>query len=137
MIEALIRGSLRSRGFVILTLVALAASGIYSLLSLPIDAVPDITNVQVMALTDAPALGPEEVERFISIPVENAMNGIPRIGEVRSLSQFGLSAVTLPVVRPGPARHPRARRRSGRVRLGVRRGPGRPLICDSGVAAIS
>src|SRR4051812_39657963 len=48
-----------------------------------------------MALTDAPALGPEEVERFISIPIENAMNGIPRIQEVRSLSQFGLSAVTI------------------------------------------
>src|SRR4051812_17169771 len=48
-----------------------------------------------MALTDAPALGPEEVEQFISIPIENAMNGIPRIREVRSLSQFGLSAVTI------------------------------------------
>ena len=54
MIDALIRGSLKSRGLVILMLVGLAASGIYSLLSLPIDAVPDITNVQVMALTDAP-----------------------------------------------------------------------------------
>jgi cobalt-zinc-cadmium resistance protein CzcA len=93
--DTLIRFSLKNRGFVILTLLALACSGVYSLLRLPIDAVPDITNVQVMALTDAPALGPEEVERFISIPIENAMNGIPRIQEVRSLSQFGLSAVTI------------------------------------------
>ena len=56
---------------------------------------PDITNVQVMALTSAPALGPEEVEQFITIPVENAMNGIPRIKEVRSFSQFGISGVTI------------------------------------------
>jgi heavy metal efflux system protein len=95
MIEALIRSSLRSRGLVILGLVALAGSGVYSLLSLPIDAVPDITNVQVMALTDAPALGPEEVEQFITIPVENAMNGIPGIREVRSITQFGFSSVTI------------------------------------------
>ena len=76
-------------------LLGLVGSGVYSLLSLPIDAVPDITNVQVMALTDAPALGPEEVEQFITIPVENAMNGIPRIKEVRSFSQFGISGVTI------------------------------------------
>ena len=56
---------------------------------------PDITNVQVMALTNAPALGPEEVEQFITIPVENAMSGIPRIKEVRSFSQFGISGVTI------------------------------------------
>ena len=56
---------------------------------------PDITNVQVIALTDAPALGPEEVEQFITIPVENAMNGIPRIEEVRSITQFGFSSVTI------------------------------------------
>jgi cobalt-zinc-cadmium resistance protein CzcA len=93
--DSLIKFSLRNRGFVLLMMLGLAASGVYSLVSLPIDAVPDITNEQVMALTDAPALGPEEVERFISIPVENAMNGIPRIQEVRSLSQFGLSAVTV------------------------------------------
>ena len=91
MFDYLINFSLRSRGFVVLVLVGLAGSGVYSLLSLPIDAVPDITNVQVMALTDAPALGPEEVEQFITIPVENAMNGIPRIKEVRSFSQFGIS----------------------------------------------
>ena len=63
-------------------------------LSLPIDAVPDITNVQVMALT-APRLWPEEVEQFITIPVENSMNGIPRIQEIRSITQFGISAVTI------------------------------------------
>src|SRR6186713_3260382 len=79
MFDALIKWSLEHRGFVVLM----------------IDAVPDITNVQVIALTDAPALGPEEVEQFITIPVENAMNGIPRIKEVRSITQFGFSSVTI------------------------------------------
>src|SRR5262245_18038558 len=95
MFDALIRFSMDHRGFVVLVLIGVAASGAYSLLRLPIDAVPDITNVQVMALTDAPALGPEEVEQFITIPVENSMNGIPRIEEVRSITQFGFSSVTI------------------------------------------
>ena len=95
MFDYLIEASLRARGLVMLVLLALAGSGAYSLLNLPIDAVPDITNVQVIALTSAPALGPEEVEQFITIPVENAMNGIPRIKEVRSFSQFGISGVTI------------------------------------------
>jgi cobalt-zinc-cadmium resistance protein CzcA len=93
--DSLIKFSLKSRGLVLLVLLALAGSGAYSLLNLPIDAVPDITNVQVMALTSAPALGPEEVEQFITIPVEYSMNGIPRIKEVRSFSQFGISGVTI------------------------------------------
>ncbi|MDR3638594.1 MAG: CusA/CzcA family heavy metal efflux RND transporter [Isosphaeraceae bacterium] len=95
MFDLLIDYSLRRRGFILLVLVALAASGVYSFIHLPIDAVPDITNTQVMALTSAPALGPQEVEQFITIPVENAMNGIPRIKEVRSFSQLGISGVTI------------------------------------------
>ena len=83
MFDYLIRYSLKSRGFVLLVLVGLTASGLTSLLGLPIDAVPDITNVQVMALTDAPALGPEEIEQFVTVPVENAMNGIPFIKDPR------------------------------------------------------
>jgi heavy metal efflux system protein len=95
MFDALIKFSLSHRGFIIFLLAALAGSGAWSLLNLPIDAVPDITNVQVMALTNAPALGPEEVEQFITIPVENAMNGIPRVKEIRSFSQFGVSSVSI------------------------------------------
>ncbi|HWE34963.1 MAG TPA: CusA/CzcA family heavy metal efflux RND transporter [Isosphaeraceae bacterium] len=95
MFDRLIEFSLRSRGMVLLLVAGLVGSGVYSLLHLPIDAVPDITNVQVMALTSAPALGPEEVEQFITIPVENAMNGIPRVAEIRSFSMFGVSAVTI------------------------------------------
>ena len=89
MFDYLIGYSLKNRGLVLLVLLGLIGVGVHSLLNLPIDAVPDITNVQVMAFTSAPALGPKEVEQFITIPVENAMNGIPRIEEVRSFSQFG------------------------------------------------
>ena len=62
---------------------------------LPIDAVPDVTNIQVQILTKSPALGAEEIERFITFPIEAAMNGIPRVEEIRSVSQFGLSAITV------------------------------------------
>ncbi|MHC5541857.1 efflux RND transporter permease subunit, partial [Singulisphaera rosea] len=95
MFDKLIDVSLRNRPMVLLGVIALLGTGLYSLGELPIDAVPDITNVQVMALTNAPALGPEEVERFITVPVENAMNGIPDVREVRSFSQFGISGVTV------------------------------------------
>jgi cobalt-zinc-cadmium resistance protein CzcA len=95
MFDRLIDWALRSRPMVLLLLVGLVLWGARSLVKLPIDAQPDITNVQVMALTSSPGLGPVEVEQFITIPVENAMNGIPRIQEVRSFSQFGLSGVTI------------------------------------------
>jgi len=95
MFDRLIHSSIENRAFVVLMLVFLVATGAYSLVNLPIDAVPDITNVQVMALTNAPALGPEEVEQFITVPVENEMNGIPYVQEVRSFSQLGISGVTI------------------------------------------
>ncbi len=95
MFDRLIDFALRHRALILMAVVGLVASGVYSLVDLPIDAQPDITNVQVMALTSAPALGPAEVEQFITIPVENAMNGIPRVQEVRSYSQFGISGVTI------------------------------------------
>ncbi|AMV36635.1 efflux RND transporter permease subunit [Planctomyces sp. SH-PL62] len=95
MFDRLIDWALRSRPLVLLLLVGLVLWGANSLVKLPIDAQPDITNVQVMALTSAPGLGPVEIEQFITIPVENSMNGIPMISEVRSFSQFGLSGVTI------------------------------------------
>src|SRR5690606_12944347 len=69
--------------------------GIYSAITLPLDAVPDLTNVQVQVLTNSPALGPVEVEQFITFPIENAMSGLPDVEEIRSVSRFGLSAVTV------------------------------------------
>ena len=95
MINALIRFSVSQRLLVLLMVAMLVGGGIYSLRSLPIDAVPDVTNVQVQVLTAAPSLAPLEVERQITFPVEVAMSGLPRIDEIRSVSKFGLSAVTV------------------------------------------
>ena len=95
MINALIRFSVSQRLLVLLAVVLLIGAGIYSLKNLPIDAVPDVTNVQVQVLTSAPALSPLDVERQITFPVEVAMSGLPDIEEIRSVSKFGLSAVTV------------------------------------------
>ncbi len=87
--------SLRHR-FIVIVLACLAVGlGIRSLQRLPIDAVPDITPNQVLILTRAPGLGPVEVERFITFPVETAMSGLPGIENIRSVSRFGLSSVTV------------------------------------------
>ncbi|MCC7133075.1 MAG: efflux RND transporter permease subunit [Gemmatimonadales bacterium] len=95
MIERVLEWSLRNRFLVLTLTVVLVVTGIAVARSLPIDAVPDVTNVQVQVLTTAPALGPEEVERFVTTPVELAMSGLARLQEVRSVSKFGLSAVTV------------------------------------------
>lgn len=87
--------SLNNRVLVLVFWFLLAAIGIHSLLKLPIDAVPDVTNVQVQVLTNSPGLSPEDIERFITFPVETAMSGLPNIDEVRSVSKFGLSVVTV------------------------------------------
>ncbi len=86
---------LRNKALVIIALVLWIAVGIRSAGQLSIDAVPDVTNVQVQVLTDSPGLSPLEVERFVTWPVETAMSGLPRTEEVRSLSRFGLSVVTV------------------------------------------
>ena len=79
-----------------LTLTALVGlAGVYSALELPIDAVPDMTNVQVTVITDAGSLSPVEVERYITYPVEAAMGGLPDVEELRSVSKFGISVVTI------------------------------------------
>lgn len=91
----LVSWSLRNRFLVLALSVVLIVAGGTHLLELPIDAVPDVTNVQVQVLTKAPALAPLEVERLITFPVEAAMSGLPRLESVRSVSKFGLSAVTV------------------------------------------
>lgn len=95
MINALIRFSVANRLIVLLLVAIMAAAGAYSLFHLPIDAVPDVTNVQVQVLTAAPSLAPLEIERQITFPVEVAMSGLPDVEEIRSVSKFGLSAVTV------------------------------------------
>ena len=95
MINALIRFSVENRLIVLLLVAIMAAGGAYSLSNLPIDAVPDVTNVQVQVLTSAPSLAPLEMERQVTFPVEVAMSGLPDVEEIRSVSKFGLSAVTI------------------------------------------
>ncbi|HEY7180700.1 MAG TPA: CusA/CzcA family heavy metal efflux RND transporter, partial [Blastocatellia bacterium] len=95
MIKGLIRFSVSQRLLVLLMAPIMIGAGVYSLIKLPIDAVPDVTNVQVQVLTAAPSLAPLEIERQITFPVEVAMSGLPDIEEIRSVSKFGLSAVTV------------------------------------------
>lgn len=95
MINGLIRFAVSQRLLVLLMVAIMSGVGIYSLINLPIDAVPDVTNVQVQVLTAAPSLAPLEIERQITFPVEVAMSGLPDIEEIRSVSKFGLSAVTV------------------------------------------
>jgi heavy metal efflux system protein len=94
-VHRLIDWSLDNRFVVLLLAGIVMVSGMFSAMTLPLDAVPDLTNVQVQILTNSPALGPVEVEQFITFPVETAMSGLPRIEEIRSISRFGLSAVTV------------------------------------------
>lgn len=93
--ESMIRFGLSHRVAAVLAAVALLWFGGWSIVRLPIDAVPDVTNVQVQVNTAAPALSPLEMERQVTLPVERALAGIPHVDEVRSLSQFGLSQVTV------------------------------------------
>ena len=95
MINALIRFAVQQRMLVMLMVLIMIGAGWYSLQRLPIDAVPDVTNVQVQILTSAPSLAPLEIERQITFPVEVAMSGLPDVEEIRSVSKFGLSAVTV------------------------------------------
>lgn len=95
MLESLIRISIRQRWAVLLLIAVLAAIGVWSLLRLPIDAVPDITNIQVQINTEAPGVTPLEVEQRITFPIETALAGIPKVDYVRSLSRYGLSQITV------------------------------------------
>jgi cobalt-zinc-cadmium resistance protein CzcA len=93
MFERLIEFSLKNRLLVVLLFVVTFAAGAWSLTRLPIDAFPDTTPVQVQINTVAPALGPEEVEKQLTMPVELAVSGLPSLISVRSISKFGLSQV--------------------------------------------
>ena len=95
MFKSIIRFSVSQKLFVGLTTFFLLAGGIYSMLTLPVDAVPDITNNQVQIVTISPTLAPQEVERLITFPIEIAMSNIMNVEEIRSVSRFGLSLVTV------------------------------------------
>ena len=95
MLEAIIAWTLKYRNFVILGVLVMAVFGVYSYLNLPIDAFPDVTNVQVEILSTAPGLSALEIERFVTYPIENAMRGLPDVVQMRSITKFGLSVVTI------------------------------------------
>ena len=95
MLAQIIRFSLSRPGLVLLAVLILAGLGIWNFTRLPIDAVPDITNIQVVVNTKAPGYTPLEVEQRITFPLENAMAGMPRLDYTRSLSRYSLSQITV------------------------------------------
>ena len=95
MLENLVEFSIRRSGLVLLLSALICAVGAFLLPKLPIDAVPDVTNVQVVVLTEAAGLSAEEMERFVTFPVEMGLNGLPELDELRSVTRSGLSAVTV------------------------------------------
>jgi heavy metal efflux system protein len=95
MIERLIAFTLKQRPLVIVCVLILVALGVYSFTQLPIDAFPDVTNIQVELLSSAPGLSPLEVEKFVTYPIEMVMRGLPRLSQLRSVSKYALSVVTI------------------------------------------
>lgn len=95
MLDKIIHFSINNKFIVGLFTLVLVAVGIYSLKNLPIDALPDITNNQVQIITSSPTLATQEVEQFISYPIEQSLKSIPKVVELRSISRFGLSVVTV------------------------------------------
>src|SRR5690242_9422679 len=95
MLNRVIDLTLQYRWIVFLAVITLLGLGGYALYSIPVEAFPDLTNNQVVVLTDAPSLPPTEVEQLVTYPIERAMLGLPNKEEVRSLSKLGLSMVTI------------------------------------------
>jgi len=95
MINKLIEFSINNKFVIALFTLALIVGGIYSAKQIPVDAVPDITNNQVQIITQAPNLGTEDIEQFVTYPVEVAVANLPEVTEIRSISRFGISVVTI------------------------------------------
>ena len=95
MINSIIQFSIKNKALIWLMTLGLIVGGIYSMTRVPIDAVPDITNNQVLVITTAPNLGTEDIEKFVTYQVELAVANLPDVQEIRSVSRFGLSVVTI------------------------------------------
>ncbi len=95
MLEKIIHQCLKQRNLIIVFSLILALAGVYSYLKLPIDAFPDVTNIQVEIVSNAPGLSALEIERFVTYPVEMSMRGLPDVEQLRSVTRFGLSVVTI------------------------------------------
>src|ERR1700761_7285275 len=95
MLEAIIAGALKQRLIFVVVALVLVAFGVHAAQRLSVDAFPDVANIQVQIATEAPGKSPEEVERFVTIPIEIAMTGLPGMTDMRSLNKPGLSLITL------------------------------------------
>lgn len=95
MLDFILKRALAQRGLVLSFVLLMVGLGLWNFTKLPIDAVPDITNIQVQVNTAAPGFTPLEVEQRISFPLENAMAGLPRLNYTRSVSRYGLSQITV------------------------------------------
>jgi cobalt-zinc-cadmium resistance protein CzcA len=95
MIESVVRFALQQRLLILVLAAALFFVGLFATKRLSVDAFPDVTNIQVQIATEAPGRSPEEVERFVTIPIELGMTGLPGLVEMRSLNRNGISIVTL------------------------------------------
>jgi len=95
MLERIIALTLRHKGVVLHAVAAIMIVGVYSYLTIPIDAFPDVSNTQVEIVSDAPGLSALEIERFVTAPIEMSMRGLPRVVQMRSVTKFGLAVVTI------------------------------------------
>ncbi|HVP90485.1 MAG TPA: CusA/CzcA family heavy metal efflux RND transporter [Terriglobales bacterium] len=95
MIEKVIAFSLKERTLILVVLALVVGVGVYSFLTLPIDAFPDVTNIQVEVVATAPGLSPLEIEKFVTHPIEMGMRGLPGLHLMRSVTKYGISVVTL------------------------------------------
>jgi cobalt-zinc-cadmium resistance protein CzcA len=95
MLSKIIAASIRNKLLVALLVAGLVGWGTYSAVNLPLDAIPDVTNNQVQVITQSPALATQEVEQLITIPLELSLRTIPKVTEIRSISRFGLSVITV------------------------------------------
>ncbi|MGE3191496.1 MAG: efflux RND transporter permease subunit, partial [Vicinamibacterales bacterium] len=95
LVERFVHATFGQRVFVLIALGALVVTGVLAYRELPVEAFPDLTNNQVVVITEAPSLAAPEVEQRVSYPIETALMGVPDADEVRSVSKFGLSMVTV------------------------------------------
>jgi heavy metal efflux system protein len=95
MLRRIIDFHLEHRWFVLIGVFAIVAAGVWSMLRIPIDAFPDLTNNQVVVITECPGMAPAEVEQLVSFPIETSLMGIPRTETIRSVSKLGISIVTI------------------------------------------
>ena len=95
MIEKLMSAALHNRLLIMLLVLLIIGFGIFSFKTMPIDAFPDVTNVQVEIVSNAPGLSPLEIEKFVTYPIEMSMRGLPGLELMRSTTKYGISVVTL------------------------------------------